>query len=85
MRSQKHKHRWGYEMAVTKKTAELIAQARVLRQAGYTWAALGRAMEVNHETVRGWIDPEFAQAKRDRINRNRSPKGKQPFKFVGQG
>lgn len=50
---------------------EQIKQAKKLRAAGWTWTRLGQKFGCAWETVRRRIDPEYAEFRKQQINRAR--------------
>lgn len=51
--------------------AAKIAKAKRLRADGLDFAVIAKELGVTTTTAHGWIDPVFAQYRRDQINRNR--------------
>lgn len=64
---------------MTKKGHASVKEAKRLRSEGLTFAEIGKALGVTGSTAHNWLDPSFAQARRDQINRNR---GSRPLRRV---
>ena len=50
----------------TRRTPALVNQARSLYRRGERYAAIARALSVNPDTVRRWLDPDYDQMRRSR-------------------
>lgn len=50
---------------------EAIKKARQMIQAGATWKAVGRELGCAADTVRRWLDPQWAEMRRKQVNEAR--------------
>ncbi|MFZ5676328.1 MAG: helix-turn-helix domain-containing protein [Pseudomonadota bacterium] len=50
----------------TRRTPALVNQARSLYRRGERYATIARALGVNPDTVRRWLDPDYDQMRRSR-------------------
>lgn len=48
-----------------------IAEAKRLRAAGVDFKNIGRALCINETTAHMWVDPDYAQSRREQINEAR--------------
>lgn len=58
------------EYFFSRKTPALLNQVRTLYRRGESYSAIGRAIGINSDTVRRWIDPDYDQTRRSRAGRN---------------
>ncbi|QIG49553.1 hypothetical protein G5V57_18655 [Nordella sp. HKS 07] len=52
-----------------RKTPALVNQVRTLYRRGERFSAIARALAVNPDTVRRWLDPEYEDQRRSRTRR----------------
>lgn len=51
----------------TRRTPALVNQARSLYRRGERYATIARALQVNPDTVRRWLDPDYDQMRRSHV------------------
>ena len=68
-----------------KRTPELVAQAKQLKQNGLSNREIGRQLGASHETVNAWIDPSYATRRRQKDRqRNKQSARKQDIRRRSQ-
>lgn len=55
-----------------KRNPELVERAKAMRNAGQTYLAIALELGATVTTVMCWVDPEYAEKRREAINRTRS-------------
>lgn len=58
-----------------KRTPEAVAYAKLLVEQGLDYTEAGRRIGVSRHTIREWVDPDYIEARRIYVNKQRRGKG----------